>query len=118
MKTENKMRSFAGGATRSDDKDRLDYEGFLSPIVLQRYAKYLHKNRKQADGTYRASDNWQRGIPIGEYMKSKWRHFMATWLVFRTSTNLLVDADFLEESLCAELFNTMGMLYEILKEKK
>jgi len=105
------MRTFETGATRSDNKERLDYEGFLSPLVLKRYAEYLHKHRRQADGTLRASDNWQKGIPIEVYMKSKWRHFMSTWLWFREG------GDGAEESLCAELFNTMGMLHEILRGK-
>jgi len=109
-----KMREFETGATRDDDKDKLDFEGFLSPIVLERYAQYMHKNRVQADGKLRDSDNWQKGIPTDAYMKSKWRHFMATWVAYRYKRKGLD----IEESLCAELFNTMGMLFEILKEKK
>ncbi len=108
------MRTFETGATRNDDEDRLDYEGFLSPRVLVRFAQYMHTHRKQADGKLRDSDNWQKGIPITQYMKSKWRHFMDTWVWHRTKP---VDAD-IEDSLCAELFNTMGMLDEVLKEKE
>ena len=66
------VRTFDSGATRSDEPDRLDYEGFLSPLVLERYAQYMHEHRKRADGTLRSSDNWQRGIPRDEYMKSGW----------------------------------------------
>jgi len=113
-----KIRQFDTGATRDTDVDKLDYEGFFSPIVLQRYAQYLHKHRIQSDGNLRDSDNWQKGIPIVEYMKSKARHFMATWLIHRGvklyDKGTLVD---LEETLCAELFNTMGYLFEILKKK-
>lgn len=105
------MREFDTGATRTDDKDRLDYEGFLSPLVLARYAVFMHKHRKQADGNLRDSDNWQKGIPIKEYMKSKWRHFMDTWVAYRTGS---LHCNSSEESLCAELFNTMGMLHELL----
>lgn len=110
------MRTFETGATRDSDDNKLDYEGFLSPIVLHRYAQYMHSHRKQADGQYRASDNWQKGIPVEEYMKSKWRHFMNTWLHIKLRTDLSTCED-IEESLCAEIFNTMGMLYEILKGK-
>lgn len=108
-----KIREFETGATRTDDKERLDYEGFLSPLVLKRYAEYMHKHRKQADGTLRDSDNWQKGIPVTEYMKSKWRHFMDTWRIVRCGG----DEAELEDFLCAELFNTMGLLHEILKGK-
>lgn len=111
------MREFDTGATRDTDIGKLDYEGFLSPIVLERYAQYLHKHRIQADGKLRDSDNWQKGIPIKTYMKSKWRHFMDTWMNYRLGMSV-GDTGILEDSLCAELFNTMGFLYEILKEKK
>jgi len=115
------IRQFETGATRDADIDKFDYEGFLSPIVLRRYAEYMHKHCKQSDGKLRASDNWQKGIPILQYMKSKWRHFMGTWSAIRLNQDpeqgplMLEDLDDLEESLCAELFNTSGMLHEILK---
>ena len=107
------MRTFPGGATRDDDTDKYDYEGFLSPIVLERFAQYMHWCRVQADGKLRDSDNWQRrpGIPRSEYMKSKFRHFMETWKLYRLGGS----SDQLEESLCAEMFNTMGLLYELLE---
>jgi hypothetical protein len=77
------MREFKSGATRDDDADKYDYEGFLSPLVLERYAEYMHKHRKQADGKMRDSDNWQKGIPVVQYMKSKLRHIMVTWKLHR-----------------------------------
>ena len=116
-----KMRQFDTGATRDDDTNKYDYEGFLSPIVLERYAQYMHKNRKQSDGKMRDSDNWQKGIPIEQYMKSQFRHFMTTWSLHRAIQYFPDDVaeddnkQELEESLCAELFNTMGMLHELLK---
>jgi len=115
----NDIRQFETGATRDTDVGKLDYEGFLSPLVLKRYAQYLNKHRVQSDGNLRDSDNWQKGIPVAEYMKSKARHFFSTWLIYRDfpafdEKGNQID---LEESLCAELFNTMGYLFEILKEK-
>lgn len=104
------MRKFESGATRDDVGEKLDYEGFLSPIVLRRFAQYMHEHRKQADEKMRDSDNWQKGIPISVYMKSKWRHFMTTWRCHRHP-----GYGDIEESLCAELFNTMGMLFEVLR---
>lgn len=108
------MREFDTGAARDTDEGKPDYEGFLSPRVLVRYGEYMSKHRVQADGKLRDSDNWQKGIPIAQYMKSKWRHFMDTWIWHR---NKPVGAD-IEDSLCAELFNTMGMLDTVLKDKE
>ena len=106
------IRKFETGATRDTSVDKLDYEGFLSPLVLKRYAEYLNKHRVQSDGKLRDSDNWQKGIPIKVYMKSKLRHLMDTWLVYRGYS----DKD-IEVSLCAEIFNTMGMLHELLRQE-
>lgn len=106
------MRTFESGATRNDNPDRLDYESFLSPAVLKRYAEYLHKHRVQADGKLRDSDNWQQGIPKDVYMKSAVRHFIDVWAGHRKAW----DVD-MEESLCAVMFNIMGYLFEHLKRK-
>ncbi len=108
------MRTFDTGATRNLDENKLDYEGFLSPLVLERYAQYMHKHRKQADGVLRESDNWQKGMPIKEYMKSLWRHVMDVWRQLRG----LPGEDEIEDSLCATIFNSSGMLHELLKLRK
>lgn len=34
------MRKFDTGATRNDDSNNLDFEGFLSPLALQAFAEY------------------------------------------------------------------------------
>ena len=108
------IRFFDTGATRNTDKNKLDFEGFLSPLVLERFAKYMHENRIQSDGRIQDSDNWQKGIPISSYMKSKWRHFMDIWKEYRG----IKTPDGMQKSLCADMFNTMGMLHEVLKEEK
>ena len=102
------MRTFEGGATRDDDKDKLDFEGFLSPLVLKRYAEYLNKHRNTPNG-FRDSDQWQKGIPLDVYMKSATRHFIDMWAGHRR----VWDVD-IEESCCALLFNVMGYLFETL----
>lgn len=104
------MRTFNTGATRDSDDTKLDFEGFLSPIVLERFAEYMHKHRLQADGKLRDSDNWQKGIPVDAYMKSMWRHFFAVWKAHRSKQDNIED-------LCALLFNVQGMLLEKLKEQ-
>ena len=107
------MRTFETGATRDSDDSKFDYEGFLSPLVLERFGRYMHQHRIQADGTLRNSDNWQKGIPPDAYMKSAWRHFVDWWCEHRYFT----DYDVIEEALCALLFNVQGYLHEILKQR-
>lgn len=112
------VREFDTGATRDGEGDKFDYEGFISPRVLRRYAEYMHTHRKQSDGKMRASDNWQKGIPLGVYMKSLLRHVMDLWLLGRGA--MVIDPVTKhkigrEEALCAILFNTSGMLHEFLK---
>jgi hypothetical protein len=110
------IRTFSTGATRDTDKDKLDYEGFSSPLVLKRYAEYMHKHRLQKDGTLRDSDNWQKGIPTKEYMKSIDRHIVDLWLCHRGFPEEARED--IEDALCAIMFNAQGYLFEILKEKK
>jgi hypothetical protein len=115
-------RAFATGATRDLDDNKLDFEGFLSPLVIERYAEHMHVARKMPDGTMRSSDNWQLGIPITVYMKSMWRHFFAVWKLHRglkvtevvRGETIVKD---IETELCALRFNVDGMLHEILKAK-
>lgn len=105
------MRNFDTGATRDSDENKFDYEGFINPLVLERFAAYMHKHRFQADGKMRDSDNWQKGIPKDAYMKSMFRHFMDVWKNHRG-----IPSEDLEESLAALMFNVMGYLYETMKE--
>ena len=107
-----KIRQFDTGATRETDEGKYDYEGFISPLVLKRYAAYMHKHRLQPDGKLRDSDNWQKGIPKDAYMKSGWRHFLDWWCEHRG----IASREGLEEALCALLFNVMGYLHETLKK--
>ncbi len=103
------MRKFTSGATRDADSDKIDFEGFLCPLVIERYGQFMHQHRHQRDGTLRDSDNWQRGIPDAVYLKSAWRHFHAVWKAYRTG------AAFPQEEACAVLFNISGLLHEDLK---
>lgn len=106
------MREFDTGAVRDRDDSKPDYEGFLSPFVIARFGEYMHRNRILPDGSLRASDNWQRGIPRSEYMKSAWRHFLAWWTHHRQGR-----PEEAEDEICALLFNAMGYLHETLKER-
>ena len=112
------IRQFTTGATRDTDHGKYDYEGFNDPLTMERFAQYMHEHRKQPDGTYRASDNWQAGMGRDVYMKSMWRHFMDVWKlhrghkVFDRKDNHQI---FMDEALCALWFNVKGYLFEYLK---
>ena len=116
-----KMRTFATGATRGRDSDKPDYEGFLSPLALAEFGRYMLSHQVQADGTRRGSDNWQKGIPQDAYMKSMWRHLMQIWTLHR---GFSVPEDeqgrpvTLETALSAMLFNVQGYLHEVCKAKQ
>lgn len=115
------MRKFNSGATRDSDINKNDYEGFLDPLVIERYGNYMTKHRKQADGQLRDSDNWKKGIPKDAYIKSAWRHFLDVWAIHRGYKRFDKQRNeeiTIDEALCALLFNIMGYLYEILKNKK
>jgi hypothetical protein len=104
-------RTFDTGATRDSDTGKYDIEGFLSPEVLFEFAAYMHKHRHLSDGTVRASDNWQAGIPKDVYMKSLLRHILDLWLyhreagVSRPETGVVPS---LHETLGGILFNVQG----------
>jgi len=108
------IRQFETGATRDTTEGKLDYEGFLSPLVLECFADYMNDHREQSDGSLRDSDNWQKGIPLDVYMKSGWRHFFDWWKQHRKLRTKATT----EVVLCALLFNVMGYLHEYLKAKQ
>jgi len=112
------IRTFDTGATRDTDRGKLDYVKALSPIVLRRYVQYLNKHRLQPDGSYRDFDNWKKGMDQGVYHSSGGRHFFDAWLLTEgyTTEDNHGPAE-LEDVLCAQLFNLMGRLHEILKAK-
>lgn len=115
------VRQFATGATRDSESGKLDMDGFFSPLALERYAEYMNQHRKQSDGSLRASDNWQHGIPQDAYMKSAWRHFFA-WLKLHRGLEVKDERDghtiTTDEAICGLLFNAMGYLHEMLSTAK
>ena len=109
------VRTFSTGATRSPLGGKLQYEGYLSPLVLKRFAQYMKKHQTQSDGAQRASDNWQKGIPVESLMDSKVRHDMDVWLHHRGYSSSASEP--MEEALCAVLFNTMAILKQELERR-
>lgn len=111
------MREFSGGGIRDNDTDKLDYEGFDSPLVNKRYAQYMHLHRNLPDGGRRGSDNWQRGIDPEAYTKSLIRHVEDLKLHWDGFPEEAIDSN-IESVLCAILFNTKGLLFETLVSNK
>lgn len=107
-------RHFPSGAYRDTDEGKLDFEGFLSPLVLQAYGEYMDKHRLQSDGQLRDSDNWQAGIPRSEYVRSLLRHAHDLWMEHRGYES----RDGIDEALGGLLFNVMGFWLELLKERR
>lgn len=108
---EGKIIQYESGATREDDDDKLDIEGFLSPLVIEAYCQYMHFNRDLPDGSKRSGSDWQNGIPFNRLMRSMWRHFKDCWLEHR----LWPTKDGRVFNLCALLFNTMAYLHQVLE---
>lgn len=111
------VRTFGTGADRDVDDHKIDPEGALSPLVLDRFCEYMKKHSVRLDGTTRASDNWQKGMPLSAYMKSALRHMFHAWQIHRgwaavePSSGELVEV---EDALCGVLFNVQGYLHELL----
>ena len=117
------MREFVTGATRDSEDGKIDYEGFISPVVLERYGQYMHMHRKQADGKLRDSDNWQKHFGENHFavcMKSMWRHFVDLWFLHRGYKRYdKKDGHEItkDEAICAILFNCIAYLDKFLKDK-
>lgn len=110
------MRTFETGATRDSLENKLDYEGFISPLAMWLFAQYMHKHRVQPDGQIRDSDNWQKGMPRRQYMKSLIRHVFDLWMVWRFGPDLTSHIFWegrLQELACAAFFNIQGLLHEL-----
>ncbi len=112
-----KIRQFETGATRDTADNKNDYEGFISPLVLEEFGNYMTVHRKQTNGELRDSDNWQKGMPKPVYMKSLWRHFLDLWKLHR-GYKVFKDGHYItiKEACCAIMFNVMGYMFEEIKE--
>ncbi len=118
------MRSFGTGATRSSAEGKPDYSGYLSPLAIEGFGRYMLKHQLQADGSYRSSRNWKKGIPMKAYVESLWRHFRAFWDF--VDFWLEDDNDFpqaftdkeikaIREDLYGLMFNVQGFAHEFEK---
>lgn len=121
------VRKFSTGATRDVEDEKLDPEAFLDPLALGEYFEFMHRHRKQKDGSLRDGDNWQKGFTRKSIMKSLWRHSFDVWLMHRGHEPKSQDARHLFilygkdramiESLCGVLFNAFAYMREILLKR-
>lgn len=109
-------QEFENGAFRDSDKGKINYIACFSPLVLEAIGSYLRNCATLPDGSIRPCDNWKKGITLKSYMESKFRHLMATWKAYEGYSDPEEEFDIVK-ALCAELFNTMGPLHEILQER-
>ena len=114
------IRQWKSGGKRDTSMNKLDFEGFLHPLVLKRFAVYMNKNTIMRDGSVRDSDNWQKGFGnLEEHsktcMKSLTRHFMDVWGIHRGDKDIEVDLD---EALCGIMFNAMAWLFKLLESRQ
>lgn len=114
LPTTGPIRTFDTGANRNSDAGKLDYEGFFNPAVMQKWAEYMHKNRFLQDGSTRASDNWQLGIPKEECIKSLLRHVMDLWLEHRGEPS----RETIDEALGAIMFNAQAYWLAVIRERR
>jgi hypothetical protein len=112
------MDKFETWATRSSDKWKIDFEGFLNPLVLESFWNYMLSHQTQADWKLRTSDNWQKWMPIDNYMKSLLRHAFDVWKLHR-GYEVYKEWKYWgkEECLNALFFNVQWYLFEIIKNK-
>lgn len=105
------MKTYESGATRDGAAGKPDYRGYLAPEVIRRFGEYMLKHQVQADGQTRASNNWQKGMPLDDYMSSMLRHLVDVWSAHEAGQ---VN----EEALCALMFNVNGYLFETIMGEK
>jgi hypothetical protein len=108
-----KMLRFSTGATRNRKEDELAFEGFISPLVLLSFARYMHKHRFTADGTVRDPDNWQKGMPVESYMDSMIRHVVDLWLIHRGYLKLARESQL--DAANGVLFNIQGIILNLME---
>jgi hypothetical protein len=99
---------FATGAFRDGDADKIDFEAHISPLSLELVARYMHKHRILPDGSRRAGDNWQKGIPEESFRKSLIRHVMDLWKLWRGWPAREPE----EDAIGGALFNLLGLAHE------
>ncbi len=106
------MRKFSTGAFRDNDVHKINIIGSFSPLVIRRFAEFMRDHNIKDGEFIRDEGNWKKGMPTQSYFESKARHYLNTWITHEGYE----DGD-IEDQLCADLFNTMGHLQNILVKR-
>jgi hypothetical protein len=107
-------RYYEGGAYRDTADGKYVYNGFLSPLVLREFARYMHKHRLQSDGHMREADNWKKGLKVQDTFESFMRHVWDIWLEFDGEPS----RDGMFEALGGALFNLQALWLELLRDNR
>ena len=119
MKDNGVLRMSESGAIRNSDIGKINYQGALSPLILEAYGKYIEKHSNLPDGTKRNNKNWQNlfGTPEEHRqvcIESAWRHFIDL-LKEHDGYN---SQDGIDEALGGLMFNIQAYWFSLLSDKK
>lgn len=101
-------REFPSGATRDTALGKIDPARYLHPATILMYARYMNEKEIMSDGSRRAGDNWQRGIPPEELRSSLARHHLDVDLHLKGCGKDAEES--LDRALCGALFNTLALM--------
>lgn len=119
MKDNGLLRKSDTGAIRNSDVDKINYQGALSPLVLEAYGAYIQKHSLLPDGTRRNNKNWQNLFGTHEEhrqvcIESAWRHFLDVLM----EHDGYESRDGIDEALGGLMFNIQAYWFSLLKEGK
>lgn len=91
------MNKTDSGMYRENKSERLNYLSYITPEVLERYAKHMKIGEiKHGRGNFKMG-----GYPMEEYLESLMRHLIALW-----------SGDGTEDHASAIMFNIIGYMHE------
>jgi hypothetical protein len=119
MKDNGILRMSESGAIRNSDVGKINYQGALSPLILEAYGKYIEKHSLLPDGTRRNNKNWQKlfGTPEEHRqvcIESAWRHFIDVLM----EHDGYDSRDGIDEALGGLMFNVQAYWFSLLIERK
>lgn len=110
------MRKWKSGGIRDTDEGKIDFRGFLCPVVLKKYGEYMAKHQTQADGKKRESDNWKKGFGDKHFdvcMSSLLRHVHDMWMEHEGEKS----RDGIEDAMMGSIFNLIAYANKFYKKK-